>query len=196
MIDPAMAKQHLERAMAELDDLQQDLSSISVLLKGAPYNSVPRAANLAVETVYGKAATLFARLDMAMEHLTDNTNPAPKSPEDQSPPDHSARCTTDGKPADPACTGTGAPKPINPKTGQHESYWVLCEEERAKGFVRPVRQTYIHTKCGAATTMSRDIAETYARSPLFYGKTFCVGCRMHLPVGEFLWEGTNEVVGS
>lgn len=29
-------------------------------------------------------------------------------------------------------------------TGQHEIYLVLSEEERAKGFVRPVRRTYVH----------------------------------------------------
>lgn len=28
--------------------------------------------------------------------------------------------------------------------GQFADHWVLCEEERAKGFVRPVRQNYIH----------------------------------------------------
>ena len=28
--------------------------------------------------------------------------------------------------------------------GQHESYWVLSPEERAKGFVRPVRRSYLH----------------------------------------------------
>ena len=31
------------------------------------------------------------------------------------------------------------------ETGQNEIYLVLSEEERAKGFVRPVRDTYIHT---------------------------------------------------
>jgi hypothetical protein len=30
------------------------------------------------------------------------------------------------------------------ETGQHSIYLVLSEEERAKGFVRPVRKTYIH----------------------------------------------------
>lgn len=39
---------------------------------------------------------------------------------------------------------TGAPSPINPETGQHTSYWVLSEEERAKGFIRPVRSAYYH----------------------------------------------------
>jgi len=30
------------------------------------------------------------------------------------------------------------------ETGQHEIYLVLSDEERAKGFVRPVRKTYVH----------------------------------------------------
>lgn len=30
------------------------------------------------------------------------------------------------------------------ETGQHEIYLVLSEEERAKGFVRPYRDTYVH----------------------------------------------------
>lgn len=85
---------------------------------------------------------------------------------------------------------------INPDTGQQKSYVVLSAEERAKGFVRPVRRAYIHTKCGVVTTMAQSIAETYARDPSFYSGTFCAGCRTHLPLSEFLWDGTNEVVGS
>lgn len=73
---------------------------------------------------------------------------------------------------------------------------MLSESERARGFVRPVRTRYVHTACGAATTMSLDIAETYASDPGFYGSTYCVSCRMHLPVGEFVWSGTSEPVGS
>lgn len=80
---------------------------------------------------------------------------------------------------------------------QHEVYLVLSDEERAKGFVRPYRDSYVHTKgCGALTKMGRPIAETYAREPTFYGATYCVGCSMHKPVAEFLWDGTNEEVGS
>ena len=30
------------------------------------------------------------------------------------------------------------------KTEQHSKYLILSEEERAKGFVRPVRETYVH----------------------------------------------------
>lgn len=80
--------------------------------------------------------------------------------------------------------------------GQQKDYVVLTEEERAKGFVRPVRRTYVHQKCGVATTMSQSIAETYARDPKFYGATFCVGCGAHLPVGEhgeFVWDDGTKV---
>jgi len=145
-----------------------------------------------------------------------------------------------------------APGPINPETGMHTDYWILSEEERQKGFVRPVRRTYIHVGrrlpgeprpltdeekeryknydyaafipnddpdssilgtfikqkdldtrkgdlyggCGVATSMSQPIAETYARQPSFYGRTYCVHCQTHLPVGEqgeFVWEDGTRV---
>ena len=82
------------------------------------------------------------------------------------------------------------------ENGQQEGYVVLAEEERAKGFVRHVRQNYTHTKCGASTWMGRTIAETYARDPSFYSGTFCCACRAHFPVAEFVWDGTDEIVGS
>ena len=130
--------------------------------------------------------------------------------------------------------------------GQQKGYVVLSPEERAKGFVRPVRRTYLHvgmrpqhplrdltpdeqerhkgfgyvkfeaypdaettgalgrywtekqltSGCGAATTMGRSLAETYARDPKFYGGTFCVKCGAHYPVGEhgeFVWEDGSRV---
>lgn len=139
--------------------------------------------------------------------------------------------------------------------GQQGSYLVLSEEERAKGFIRPVRRAYKHVGtrgpkhplrdlnaeeiargyakpnigyvkfeafdgecgsvtgrfwtqaqldkvgkgCGAVTTMGQALAETYARDPRFYGGTFCSRCAVHLPVGhdgEFVWDGTDERVGS
>lgn len=79
---------------------------------------------------------------------------------------------------------------------QNEVYLVLSEEERAKGFVRPYRDTYVHTVCGTATKMGRPIAETYAVKPWYYGSTWCIKCCHHLPVGEFVWEGTEEILGS
>lgn len=157
--------------------------------------------------------------------------------------------TTDGKP--PEKFDTGAPGPIR-HNGQHSQYWVLSEAERAKGSIRPVRQSYKHVGlptpvhplrdltdeereryagvgyvkyeeypkgdtsvvgrfytqahldqigagCGTVTTMGRALAETYARDPHFYGSTMCVGCGTHLPIGEageFVWDGTDERVGT
>jgi hypothetical protein len=150
---------------------------------------------------------------------------------------------------------SGAPVPEDQShtklkdNGQQQDYVVLTVEERAKGFVRPVRNSYRHVGpsgpkhplrdldpatekhfaasgyvkfeqypgeahvtngrlwmqeqldavgkgCGTMTTMGQSLAETYARDPKFYGGTFCCGCSKHLPVDEFVWEGTNERVGS
>lgn len=135
---------------------------------------------------------------------------------------------------------------INLATGMQKGYVVLSTEERAKGFVRPVRRSYVHvgarpahptrdltddelerykdygyvkfetyppgsivgkfwTKkqlesgCNTVTTMGQALAETYARDPKFYGGTFCCGCGTHFHVGEngeFVWDGTNEKVGT
>jgi hypothetical protein len=88
---------------------------------------------------------------------------------------------------------------IDPETGMQNKYVVLSEEERAKGFVRPVRRSYVHAACGGVTTMGQAIAETYARDPHYYGGTYCAICRDHFPVGEqgqFTWDGTDEKVGT
>lgn len=147
-----------------------------------------------------------------------------------------------------------APVPTDAKLadGQHADHWVLCEAERAKGFVRPVRDSYKHVGiagpkypmrdltddertrytqfgyvkfeaypasespvngrywtqkqlvsigkgCGVMTRMGHSIAETYARQPSYYGSTFCCGCRDYFRVGadgEFVWDGTQERVGT
>ncbi len=93
---------------------------------------------------------------------------------------------------------------IGPLKGQQFDYLVLSEEERKKGFVRPVRCKYIHLLCGAETTMGQALAETYARDFRFYGATMCVHCHAHFPVGvdgEFVWldehgNTTDERVGT
>lgn len=79
---------------------------------------------------------------------------------------------------------------------QAEVYLVLSEEERAKGFVRPYRDSYRHETCGTVTTMGVALSQTYARDPKFYGATYCVHCQMHLPVSEFTWTRDGETVGS
>lgn len=143
-------------------------------------------------------------------------------------------------------------------TTQAAAYLVLSEEERAKGFVRPLRRAYRHVGasgprfplrditsedqrthfgdgyvprhrggepvkfeaypdsespavgrywtqaqldkvgegCGVETRMGLALCETYARDPNFYGATYCVGCSMHLPVGEFVWVEDGQRVGS
>lgn len=86
--------------------------------------------------------------------------------------------------------------PDDEPTTQAEAYLVLSPEDRAAGFVRPVRTTYIHETCGTATWMSYEIAATYARDPRFYGSTWCANCRMHRLVGfegEFVWEDDSKV---
>lgn len=72
--------------------------------------------------------------------------------------------------------------------GQQKGYVVLSPEERAKGFVKPVRSTYVHQKCGVATHMGPSLAETYARDPRFYSGTYCCGCRTHFPLDQFAWD--------
>ena len=84
---------------------------------------------------------------------------------------------------------------INPLTGQQQGYVVLSDEERAKGFVRPVRNSYVHLTCNGVTMMNESIAETYASDPEFYSGTFCSRCKTHRPIGidgEFEWlDGTR-----
>lgn len=96
-------------------------------------------------------------------------------------------------------------------SGMQQKYLVLSDEERAKGFVRPVRRTYMHLKCGTVTTMGQAIAETYARNPEFYSGTYCCHCGTHFPLIEadssdptnpeknrpaFVWVDDGSAVGS
>lgn len=96
-------------------------------------------------------------------------------------------------PSDPRLTHGMDSKPAP----MADVYLVLSEEERAKGFIRPLRRSYVHVKgCGANTYMGLALCETYARDPKFYGATYCVGCKMHRPVAEFVWGEDKTVVGS
>ena len=103
--------------------------------------------------------------------------------------DRSQRTLTDGSPVTPDHRELK-------EDGQQKGYVVLSAEERAKGFVRPLRHVYLHKRCGVTTRMAGAIAETYARDPGFYSGTFCIHCREHLPLDQFVWEGTDEQVGS
>jgi len=105
------------------------------------------------------------------------------------PVDRTARVLTDGSPV------TDDHRELLP-SGMQKGYVVLSAEERSKGFVRPVRRSYRHKTCGSTTTMGFALAETYARDPEFYSGTFCVNCAAHFPLDQFVWEGTEEQVGS
>ena len=100
------------------------------------------------------------------------------------------RTLTDGSPV------TDDHREIDPDTGMQKGYVVLSDDERAKGFIRPVRRSYVHSTCGTVTTMGQSIAETYARDPAFYSGTFCSHCRNHFPLDQFVWDGTDQQVGS
>ena len=65
---------------------------------------------------------------------------------------------------------------------------------------RPVTGRYwskedLESGCKLSTKIDGKIAETYARSPKFYGATYCAICRDHFPLKEFVWEGTDIRVG-
>lgn len=105
------------------------------------------------------------------------------------PVDRSDQTLADGSPV------TDDHRELKPN-GQQKDYVVLSAEERAKGFVRPVRRSYRHKTCGGVTTMPGAIAETYARGPGFYSGTFCCNCGKHYPLIQFEWTGTTEQVGS
>ncbi len=100
------------------------------------------------------------------------------------------RTLTNGEPV------TADRREIDPATGMQKGYVVLSAAERAKGFVRPVRRTYVHKGCGTATSMGTSLAETYARDPGFYSGTFCSHCREHFPLVEFVWQDDGLPVGS
>lgn len=81
---------------------------------------------------------------------------------------------------------------VDPTTKMQKAYVILSAEERAKGFVRPVRRSYRHLTCRGTTTMGQSLAETYAAKPTFYSGTFCSTCQDHFsvgppPDGEFVW---------
>jgi hypothetical protein len=92
-------------------------------------------------------------------------------------------------PSDPRLTHGPDTEPVD----QAEVYLVLSAAERAKGFVRPLREAYQHLPCLKVTTMSVAIAETYARQPDFYGATYCTRCGLHRPVAEFRWLDGSQV---
>lgn len=100
---------------------------------------------------------------------------------------------------EPVQTECGAPTCEKLPDGQYADHFVLSEEDRSKGYVRPLRVSYRHTVCGTETTMPEKCAESYAVKPDFYTSTFCCACRDYFPVGEngnFKWLDDGTKVGT
>ena len=66
--------------------------------------------------------------------------------------------------------------------GAHSGYSVaaLADDLNIPGHIRHIVTIVPQTVC----------------DPQFYGGTFCAQCCVHKPVDEFVWEGTDERVGS
>lgn len=160
---------------------------------GEPASDLVEAATEALRQI-DKYAEFFC--DEDFDPTVDLLRAALAKPTSKGPNVTDKTTLTDGSPVTPDHRETITE---GPRKGQQKAYVVLSAEERAKGFVRPVRRSYVHEKCGVVTTMGQALAETYARDPYFYNGTFCCGCGTHFPVGEdgqFVWDGTNEKVGT
>ncbi len=170
--------------MSEIEELKEQVALLRAevaALRREQWSGEPRL---------GPRQETQADVDARTARLVEAVEKAKAETQEPPPPvDRSNLCTTDGRPvADARASQTN-------ETGQHPSYIVLCDAERAKGFVRPYRDRYKHTTCGGVTTMCRALSETYARDPNFYSHTFCVQCNKHLPVSEFIWTADNQQVG-
>jgi len=75
--------------------------------------------------------------------------------------------------------------------GQHEHHPINKDGE----YAAPIRRKYIHKSCGVVTKIGLDIAETYAKNPNYYGRTFCCGCKDYFNVGDFYWEIDGVILG-
>lgn len=70
-------------------------------------------------------------------------------------------------------------------------------EERSPATGRFWTKAELNFKCDGVTTIqSKEITETYARSPQFYGSTYCIPCQRHVPVKECVWVDDGSRVGS
>jgi hypothetical protein len=76
------------------------------------------------------------------------------------------------------------PYPPDPNSSAVGRYWTQAQLDA------------VDKGCGTETRMGLELCETYARNPGFYSATYCVGCRMHRPVGEFVWVEDGQRVGS
>ncbi|MDG6917508.1 MAG: hypothetical protein JRM85_07960 [Nitrososphaerota archaeon] len=84
------------------------------------------------------------------------------------------------------------------KDGQFENHPTEVKEV----YVAPLRDSYIHIKCGGQTIMygMDGVIRTYATNPGFYGGTFCAVCHGYFPLviegaPQFRWSADDTPVG-
>ena len=68
-----------------------------------------------------------------------------------------------------------------------------------KRYVRPHRNAVQHVRNGKkcpVTILRADQADFHARQPGVINTITCSTCRVVSPASEFVWNGTDEVVGS
>jgi hypothetical protein len=71
--------------------------------------------------------------------------------------------------------------------------------ESAKGYVRPHRDAVEHVVNGKhcpVTILRSDVADFHARQPGVLSTLVCSRCNQKFPTTDFVWHGTDEVVGS
>lgn len=125
---------HQQRVVDEKHDLDQRLTKLQAFTTGDNFR--------AVEPVEAGRLMAQQRLMTELSALLGEriaAFPAPEPKPAPPPVDRSAQVLTDGKPVpeDRSHTKLRA-------NGMQEGYVVLSDEERAKGFVRPVRDAYVH----------------------------------------------------
>ena len=81
------------------------------------------------------------------------------------------------------------------KVSQEKTETELSDNERARGFVRPLRNTNKHPECGGITLMSDKIAENMAKKPNHYDEMYCIDCKTSAPLDKFIWHGTDIKLG-
>ena len=77
--------------------------------------------------------------------------------------------------------------------GQHTDHVTNAPDQRYKGSLAGVPQSYRHARCGRGTRMPEEIIRTYLVNPLAYvDRTFCTGCGDYVDGSELTWIETGE----
>jgi hypothetical protein len=72
----------------------------------------------------------------------------------------------------------------------------LTPEEKAAGFIRPMRTRVKHKFCGTTSILRTVDALDMARDPTSWSTCWCMVCGRRLPADQFEWFPGGEAVGS